>query len=146
MKDPYSAHALNIRAKKTHPLEWLLEPLEEHPGYLHRRFFGGEAVYVNGRLCLMLIAKEKPWNGLLVITAREFHKALIADWKMLKPHEYLGKWLYLPQTHPAFESTATAIVRAVYRGDPRIGIEPKTRRIRRKGGNRPRQRHSGKKI
>ncbi|HWB61674.1 MAG TPA: hypothetical protein VG733_19480 [Chthoniobacteraceae bacterium] len=122
--------ALDIRAKKSHPLDWLLEPLEEHPGYLRRRMFGGEAVYINGRLCLSLIAGKEPWNGILVVTGREFHEPLIAQWKALRSHEVLGKWLYLSQSHAAFESVAPAIVRAIYREDPRIGIEPKPRKKR----------------
>lgn len=130
MKNSWSAQG--IRAKKAHPLEWLLEPLEDHPGYLRRKMFGCEAAYLNGRLCLLLTDGEEPWNGLLVATGREFHPALIAEWKALKSHEVLGKWLYLPQSHQSFEATATAIVRAVRGGDPRIGIEPKPR----KGKNR----------
>jgi hypothetical protein len=48
----------------------------------------------------------------------------------------LGKWLYLSQSHAAFEATATAIVRAVRSGDPRIGIEPKLRKSRSKKAKR----------
>src|SRR5579862_2505541 len=96
--------ALDVRAKKSHPLEWLLEPLEDHPAYMRRRFFSGEAAYINGRLTLTLIAKEEPWNGLLVITGREFHESLQKEWPPLKPHIHIGKWLYLSQKHPSFET------------------------------------------
>ena len=132
MENSWSPRALDVRAKKTHPLEWVLEPLEDQPGYLRRKMFGGEAVYMNGRLTLMLTAGEEPWNGVLVVTGREFHAALMAEWKALKPHTVLGKWLYLPETDPAFETTATAIVQSIRRGDARIGIEPKLRKRRRR--------------
>ncbi len=132
MENAYSARNLDIRAKKSHPLEWLLEPLEDQPGYLRRKFFSGEAAYLNGCLSLIIIAKEEPWNGLLVITGREFHPALQAQWKQLKSHEVLGKWLYLSQGDPAFETVATSIVQSILRGDPRIGVEPKPRKSKRK--------------
>jgi hypothetical protein len=132
MENAYSARNLDIRAKKSHPLEWLLEPLEDHPGYLRRKMFGGEAAYLNGRLSLMLTVGEEPWNGILVVTSREFHPALQKEWKPLKSHEVLGKWLYLSQADPAFESVATSIVESIRRGDPRIGVEPKPRKSRRK--------------
>ena len=132
MDDAYSARNLNIRAKKAHPLEWLLEPLEDHPGYLRKKMFGGEAAYLNGRLTLMLIIGDEPWNGIMVVTSREFHPALQAEWKQLKSHEVLGKWLYLSQSDPAFETVAPAIVQCIRREDPRIGVEPKPRKSRRK--------------
>jgi len=134
MDDAYSTRDLNVRAKKTHPLEWLLEPLEDHPGYLRKRMFGGEAAYLNGRLMLMLIVGEEPWNGLLVVTGREFHPALLKQWKPLKSHEVLGKWLYLSQSDPAFETVAASIVQSILRGDERIGVEPKPRKSRSKDG------------
>lgn len=128
MEKEWSPRALNARAKKAHPLEWLLEPLEDHPGYMRRRMFGGVGAYVNGRLTLALFAGEEPWNGILVATSRESHAALIAEWKQLRSHPVLGKWLYLSQANPAFERVATAVVRAIRREDPRIGVEPKPRK------------------
>ena len=131
MKHDYSARGWDIRAKKAHPLDWVLEPLEEHPGYMRRRMFGGEAAYMDGRLSLMLTDGEEPWNGLLVVTGREFHAALMAQWKQLKPHEVLGKWLYISQGNPAFETVAPAIVESIRHGDARIGVEPKARKKKR---------------
>ena len=113
-----SARALDIRAKKSHPLEWVFELLEDHPAYMRRRFFGGEAAYINGRLVLTLIAKEEPWNGVFVITGREFHEPLQKQWPALKPHTHISKWLYLSQGHALFETTTTAIIRAIHREDP----------------------------
>jgi hypothetical protein len=134
MDNAYSARNLGIRAKKSHPLEWVYEPMEDHPGYMRRKFFSGEAAYLNGRLCLIIIAKEEPWNGLLIITGHEFHPALQAQWKQLKSHEVLGKWLYISQGDPTFEIVAASIVQSILRGDPRIGVEPKPRKNRSKDG------------
>ena len=119
------------RAIPTHPLDWLLEPLENHPTYMRRKMFGCEAAYLNGRLMLVLAAGEEPWNGVLVATAHEFHTALQSQWKQLKPHPVLGKWLYLSQADPAFDEVAASLVEHVRRGDARIGVEPKPRKRKR---------------
>jgi hypothetical protein len=122
---------LAFRAKNTHPLEWLLEPLEDHPAYLRKKMFGCESAYLNGRLMLVLAAGGEPWNGIMIATNREHHAPLQALWKQLKPHPVLGKWLYVSQNDPAFEKIATAIVECVRRGDERIGVEPKPKKRKR---------------
>ena len=119
---------LRVQVKKVHPLEWLLEPLESHPQYLRKRFFGSEAAYVNGKLSVAVVEGEEPWNGFLVITHKEHHPALLKEWKSLMVHPVLGKWLYISQDHPAFEKTAVSVVKSVMRGDERIGVEPKPRK------------------
>jgi len=120
-----------FKAKKQHPLEWLLEPLEDHPGYLRRKMFGSEAAYLNGKLTLAITDGDEPWNGLLIVTSREHHPSLMASWKQLKSHPVLGKWLYISQNNPAFEKVATAVVECVRRGDERIGVEPKPKKRKR---------------
>ncbi|MEI8340560.1 MAG: hypothetical protein WCH43_03365 [Verrucomicrobiota bacterium] len=117
-----------IKAVKTHPLEWLLEPLENQADYLRKKMFGCEAVYLNGRLMLVLADGEEPWNGLMIATSREHHPALLAEWKAFSSHAVLGKWLYVSQNHPEFEMTATAVVRSILKGDTRMGVEPKLRK------------------
>jgi len=123
-----------ILAKKAHPLEWLFEPLESHPGYLRKKFFGCEAAYVNGKFSIAVTDGEEPWNGLLVITGWENHASLLKEWKQLKEHPVLGKWLYISQNHAAFEKVATSIIKSVNRGDERIGVEPKPRKRKKKKG------------
>jgi hypothetical protein len=44
----------------------------------------------------------------------------------------LGKWLYISQSHAAFEDVVEAIVALVLARDPRIGVEPKPRKRGRK--------------
>lgn len=123
-------------AKSAHPLAWIFEPLEERPTYLRRKMFGCEAAYLNGRLMLVLASGGEPWNGILVATSREFHPALRLQWKQLKPHPVLGKWLYLSQNNPAFDQVATSIVENILRGDARIGVEPKPRHRNRSGSSK----------
>jgi hypothetical protein len=119
---------IRITAVKSHPLDWLLEPLEGEPGYLRKKMFGAEAVYLNGRLVLAIWAGEEPWNGLLIATSREHHEALQTSWPRLAPHSVLGKWLYISQNDAAFESSASALVRSICKGDPRIGVEPRPKK------------------
>ena len=116
---------MKSKPKRVVPLEWLFEPLEGHSTYLRRPMFGCEAAYLSGRLVLVLASKDEPWNGMLIATEREFHAALQMEWKQLKPHPVLPKWLYLSQADPDFDRIATAIVQCVRRGDARIGVEPK---------------------
>jgi hypothetical protein len=95
--------------------------------------FGCRAVYVRGRMVLVLAAKDEPWRGVLVPTERAHQPALIADRPGLRPHPILPKWLYLPEETASFERDATWLVARVRASDPRIGIEPvggKTKRKR----------------
>ena len=53
--------------KKEQPLRWVIESLEEERSYLEKSMFGCLAVYLHGRLSLLLTSGEEPWNGLLMI-------------------------------------------------------------------------------
>ena len=111
------------KPKSKNALLWLFEPLEDEPRYLRRRLFSFDAAYLDGRLFLAVKDGEEPWNGLMVCTSRDRHAALLAQFPQLRSHQVLGKWLYLSQTHPEFESLAQEIVELARRRDPRLGIE-----------------------
>jgi len=115
---------------KPHPLLWTVEPLQDEPSYLDRAWFGCRAVYLNGRMVLVLCSGEEPWNGLLIPTEKELHQHLIQDFSGVVRHPVLKKWLYLPENSEDFESLAMDLVEAVRQGDQRIGIEPKERKAR----------------
>jgi hypothetical protein len=108
-------------------LVWIFEPFERDPTYLCKRMFGCDAAYVGGLLCVVAAARDEPWNGLLVCTSQERHAGLTGEMPALHPHPVLGKWLYVSQSDPAFETTAEKIVSLVLAGDPRVGVEPKPR-------------------
>lgn len=128
-----------MRIKKVNALQWLLEPLEEEPGFFQRRMFGCEAAYLEGRMILVLADSEEPWNGLMVCTSREHHESLQRQFPALVPHEILGKWLYISQTHDDFESVAGRLVDLAKRRDGRIGIESKPKKPKKKAaGKKPR--------
>jgi len=94
--------------------------------------FGADVAYVHGVQCLAVIDRDAPWDGLLVCTSREHHESLMAEMPALRPHPVLGKWLYVPQSEAEFESVAAHLTARVLAGDPRIGVEPKPRKPRKR--------------
>lgn len=97
-----------------------------------RRMFGCDAVYLDGKLQLVLADGKAPWAGVLVCTDRERQEALRKEIAVLRPHEILPKWLYLSEREENFEETCERLVALIRRGDPRIGVEPKPKK---KGGS-----------
>lgn len=116
---------LKPKPKKSNALLWLVEPLEELATYHRKKMFGCEAIYLKGRLVLVLADSEKPWDGILIPTDREHHAALQKRYPELSSHPVLGKWLYLSQSDASFEGVATSIVDRIGRGEALIGVEPK---------------------
>ncbi|MGN6316632.1 hypothetical protein [Trinickia sp.] len=113
-------------------LVWVLDAFERDPTFVHKRMFTADAAYIDGRLCLTVGDRDEPWNGLLVCTSQEHHASLIDDMPGLRPHPVLGKWLYVSQADPAFESIVQRVTALVLARDPRIGVEPKPKNRSRK--------------
>ncbi|WP_404606959.1 hypothetical protein [Caballeronia udeis] len=113
-------------------LVWIFEAFERDSTYLTKRMFGSDAAYVDGLLCLVAADRDPPWSGLLVCTSQERHTALIDEMPALQPHPVLGKWLYISQDDPAFETVAQRLATLVLARDPRVGVEPKPRKRARK--------------
>ena len=111
-------------------LVWVFEAFERDSTYMRKRMFGCDAAYIDGLLCLVAADRDEPWNGLLVCTSQERHAALIDKLPALRPHPVLGKWLYVSQHDPAFETVAETMTLLVLARDPRVGVEPKPRRRR----------------
>ncbi len=123
---------LRTRSGRSHPLQWVVEPLAEEPSYIEKAMFGCRGCYLYGRLVLVLAARgEEPWHGLLVPTEKEHQPGLRRTHKKLIIHPVLKKWLYLPESDDDFEEAARAVVESILANNPRIGVEPKTRSRRR---------------
>jgi len=90
------------------------------------------AVYLGERLVLVLANQEEPWNGILLPTSREFHQELMAKYSALHSHGVLGKWLYVSQTHPEFESLGNSLVEEILKGSSLVGVLSGTRARRAK--------------
>jgi hypothetical protein len=109
-------------------LIWIFDVLENDDTYFRRRMFGFDVAYIDGLQCLVAADRDAPWNGLLVCTSHEHHATLIDEMSALRPHPVLGKWLYVPQVDPAFETVAEQLTTLALARDERVGIEPKPRR------------------
>ncbi len=117
---------------KPHPLHWVVESLWDEPSYLEKPMFGCRACYLHGQLVLVLASQdEDPWQGILIPTEKAFQQSLLAEFKELRIHPVLGKWLYLPEDSEEFEETAQRLVDKISRADPRIGVMPKPRKRKR---------------
>ena len=117
---------------RTFENEWLIEPFDAHPSFATRPMFGGLAVYLFGRMMLLLVEPTKngrwKWHGVLVCTDYAHHAAIIAEFPALAPHDVLEKWLYLDSHHPDFLTTKESVAEAIAQDDPRFGILPRVRK------------------
>jgi len=125
--------ASSEKKRKHHPLEWVLEPLMEEPSYIDRPMFGCLAVYLHGRLMLLLCSGKEPWKGLLIPTDHQFHASILGDFSSVVQHPVLKKWLYLAEASEDFETTASEIIEAIRLNDMRFGVEPKERKRKKRG-------------
>ncbi len=117
-----------VKAKKMeYPLRWVVESIEEERSYLEKPMFGCLAIYLHGRLSLLLSSGDEPWNGLLIPTDHQFHESIKKDFNDVLQHPVLKKWLYLPERSENFETVALDIVEIIKINDPRFGVEPKER-------------------
>ena len=117
---------------KTFDNEWVVQSFEGHPSFFTKRMFGGLAVYLFGRQMLVLVEPTKTgrwkWHGILICTDHAHHRAIIAEFPQLAPHDVLKKWLYIDSKHADFEPTAERVAAAIARDDPRFGIHPRPRK------------------
>ena len=111
--------------KKEHDLRWVVESIEEERSFFEKSMFGCLAIYLHGRLALLLSSGEEPWNGLLIPTDHQFHDSIRGDFADIVQHPVLKKWLYLPEALENFETAALDIVDAINMNDMRFGVEPK---------------------
>jgi hypothetical protein len=118
------------KKKPQNPLLWVVESIMDEPSYIDRAWFGCRAIYLHGRLMLVLCSGEEPWNGLLIATEKEFHEDIRQEFETVVQHPVLKKWLYLPENSENFESVSSEIVDAIRIGDERFGVEPKERKRR----------------
>jgi hypothetical protein len=115
------------RIKNKNPLLWVFESFEDDPRFALLKLFSFDAAYLDGRLYLAVAGGKEPWNGLLVCTSREHHASIKAQFPQLVSHKVLGKWLYISQSHPQFESIAADLAAIARRRDPRLGVESQRR-------------------
>lgn len=99
-----------------------------------RPMFGCLAVYVHGKLALILRDKEsKPIdNGVWLATSKEHHDSLRREFPHMRSIRVLSRgvtgWQVLPADAEDFEEAAVRACELVLAGDPRIGRVPGARR------------------
>lgn len=125
------------KTKKVFQLTWTYELLEEYEDFYTKRMFGGLAIYVHGKM--MMVLTESPgdreyrgqtydfdiWHGLLLPTDYEYHDSLLQDFPFLTQHPVLKKWLFLKADIPSFEEKTYRCVDRIEKNDQRFGIFPK---------------------
>jgi hypothetical protein len=108
----------------------LVAAVTEETTFASRPMFGCVACYVHGRLKLVLADGRRPWNGILVPTARDHHGSLRRALPALRVHPILGKWLHLAAGGDDFEDDVARLVALVLADDDRVGVEPTPTRAR----------------
>jgi len=116
---------------KTFDNEWIFESFEDHPSFFTKRMFGGLAVYLFGRMMMVLVEPTRTgrwkWHGVLICTEHAHHPGIIKEFPQLTPHDILKKWLYIDSRHEDFEPTMERVAKAIARDDQRFGIHPEPR-------------------
>ncbi|MCB9073193.1 MAG: hypothetical protein H6623_06195 [Bdellovibrionaceae bacterium] len=129
---------------KSFSLQWVFEPFEREITFFTRPMFGGLAVYVHGRMVMVLM--ESPgdksyrdqvfpfdiWNGVLLPTDRPYHASLKNEYASLVEHPVLGKWLYLPMLASTFEVDIEKIAKQIRHNDERYGVVPSMKKRQKK--------------
>lgn len=112
--------------------DWILEFFASRRDFSTRRMFGGLAVYLFGRMMLVLVEPSRSgrwkWHGVLICTQRALQPAILEEFPQLSPHEVLQKWLYIESRHEDFEPTMERVAKAIARDDRRFGILPQPRK------------------
>ena len=67
---------------------------------------------------------------MLIPTERQFHDAIVEEFRDVVEHSVLKKWLYLPEATEDFEIVASDIAEAIRMNDQLFGVEPKERKKR----------------
>ena len=119
---------------KTFDNEWIFQVFEDHPSFFTKRMFGGLAVYLFGRMMMVLVEPTRTgrwnWHGVLICTDTAQQPGIIEEFPELAPHDILKKWLYIDSRHESFELTMERVTKAIARDDQRFGIRPQPRKER----------------
>ena len=129
--------------KRAFDNEWIFQAFADQPSFFTKRMFGGLAIYLYGRMMMVLVEPTKTgrwkWHGVLICTGHAQQPALIEEFPGLAAHDILKKWLYLDSRHEEFEPTMERVAEAIARDDPRFGILPQAGKKRGRARKRNRK-------
>jgi hypothetical protein len=132
---------LGARRRKVVPHEFVLDaiaPLSPET----RPMFGCLAVYVEDKIVLILRDKQDnpADNGVWLATTKDHHQNLRREFPNMRSVRVFGKlvtnWQVLPIDAPDFEEAALRACELIIARDPRIGKEPRARRLFESGGKK----------
>jgi hypothetical protein len=137
--------------RRTFDNEWIFEVFEEHASFVTKRMFGGLAVYLFGRMMMVLVEPTKTgrwkWHGVLICTEHAQQPSILDEFPQLAPHDKLKKWLYIDSRHEDFEQSMEGVAKAIARDDQRFGIHPHPKKKgmigQPSGRQKPKRRHRG---
>ena len=119
---------------RTFDNEWIFQVFEDHASFFTKRMFGGLAVYLFGRMMMVLVEPTETgrwkWHGVLICTEYAQQPAILEEFPELAPHDTLKKWLYIDSRHEYFERTMERVAKAIARDDQRFGIHPQLKKKR----------------
>jgi hypothetical protein len=101
-----------------------------------KAMFGCHAIYVRGKIVLMLRRKETYQydNGVWIATTRDHHMSLRKDFPAMRTIRLFGgpesEWQNLPADSDDFEADVIKVCKLILKGDLRIGKIPKPRRAK----------------
>jgi hypothetical protein len=124
-----------MAAKKTKsiPFEFVLEQLLPADP-LVKPMFGCHAVYVRGKIVLILRKKEEHTNdnGVWIATTADHHASLKKEFPSMRSITVFGGgetgWQLLPETEDDFEECVFKACSLILKGDTRIGKIPKPKK------------------
>jgi hypothetical protein len=126
-----------IKTKKIFHFSWAYESFEDHESFYTKRMFGGLAVYLHGKMVMVLMEstgkkeyrgktyKFELWNGILYPTEFDLQESIQKEFPDLIQHPILKKWLYLKSKLKNFDEIAESCSQKVRKNDKRFGIYPK---------------------
>ena len=109
---------------KTIPFDFVVDNLTG-PSLEMRPMFGMLYIYRGPQLLLMLRQRdnEPQFNGVWVAADKAHHETLMKELPHATPQSDFGfsaKWLFLPETATAFETSALHVCQLINRGDKRV--------------------------
>lgn len=124
---------VSLKKRKPVPFAFVLDALDG-AGPVVRPMFGCHAVYVRGKIVLILRRKEAHPNdnGIWIATTRQHHESLRGDFPKMRSVSLLGNgvtgWQNIPASDEEFEALALKACECILRGDLRFGTVPQEKR------------------
>ena len=123
------------KEKKSIPFSFAIENLFSSDPIV-KPMFGSHAIYVDGKIVLILRDKDDEDSGVWIGTSKEFHSSLQKEFPSMRSIEIFGPgisgWQVISKDEDDFESSVNRLCDLILKNDPRIGKIPKPRKKKNK--------------